>query len=72
MQDTKLREAFRSLVRHLNLKTADSYCGYYTRDYPNGASCNVARKSDIKDLQEQIDKLKKSKKNASKKIKKKK
>ena len=68
MQDKKLREAFRALVRHLNLKVEEDYFfGYRTRNYPEGADCNVARKGDIQDLQEQVDKLEKKLKNIKRK-----
>ena len=62
MQDKKLREAFRSLVQHLNLSVTDYWgYGYDTNNCPTGASCNIARLSDIRDIQDQIDKLKKAK-----------
>ena len=61
MQDIKLREAFRALVRHLNLRV-DDYYDYGVRNSPPGSDCNIARKGDIQDLQDQIDILKKVKK----------
>ena len=67
MQDRKLREAFRALVRHLNLRV-DDYWGYEVENNPVGSSCNIARRGDITRLQEQIDDLRR----ASKKVKKKK
>ena len=66
MQDIKLREAFRALVRHLNLRVEDFY-GYSTRNYPEASSCNIARRADIERLQKQIDKIQQSQKNVKKK-----
>ena len=77
MKDTQLREAFRSLVRHLNLKVKEvCYGDYYdeyniytytTHNYPAESSCNVARRGDIRFLQEQIDELKQSKRKETRK-----
>ena len=58
MRDEKLRDAFRALVKHLNLRL-DDYWGYEVRNNPLGSSCNIARVGDIRNLQEQIDELKK-------------
>lgn len=71
MKDKQLREAFRSLNHFLNLKT-ELDIGYYgddyeTRNYPNDSSCNIARKSDINNLQDQINELKKPNKKKVKK-----
>lgn len=67
MQDRKLREAFRALVRHLNLRV-DDYFGYEVKNNPSYSGCNIARREDIRRLQEQIDELKpKQKKIKSKK-----
>ena len=54
MQDTKLREAFRALVKYLNLRV-DDYMGYDVRNNPPNSGCNVARMIDIENLQDQID-----------------
>ena len=65
MQDKKLREAFRALVKHLNIRVEDCY-GYRARNSPPNADCNVARLSDIRYLQQQIDELQKKPKKVNK------
>jgi len=58
MKDEKLREAFRALVRYLNLSVYDNF-GYSVSDSPPYSSCNIARRRDVVHIQEQIDELKK-------------
>ena len=41
----------------MNIKVEDGYFGYYTNNYPLNSGCNIARKSDIRWLQNQIDEL---------------
>lgn len=67
MQDKKLREAFRALVKHLNLKVMyDGYSEEYeVRNNPPLSECNLIRREDITNVcryfQEQIDEFKNKK-----------
>ncbi len=69
MKDNELRKVVRALLNHLNLKEthdyvdwrSDSYFGhkgFMVRHYGCDDNCMVARNEQIKDLQNQIDKLK--------------
>ncbi|MCH7568451.1 MAG: hypothetical protein IIA87_03435 [Nanoarchaeota archaeon] len=63
MQDKKLREAFRALVKHLNLAVMFNN---WTEDYsvknnPPDSGCNLVRRQNLRDLQEQINELKNKK-----------